>query len=174
VVSRVAWARVVVRGSGGLKSEAGTRAAGGPLEPSGSPPVNRDEVTGEIGPGLLVLVGVGRDDGPAEAAWLADKVAGLRVFEDEAGVPNRSLSEAGGGALVVSQFTLYGDARRGRRPSYVAAARPEEAAPLVEAVADALAATGLTVARGRFRAFMRVESAGDGPFTILLDSAKGF
>jgi D-tyrosyl-tRNA(Tyr) deacylase len=150
VVSRVAWARVVVREN------------------------DRDEVTGEIGPGLLLLVGVGRDDGPAEAAWLAEKVAGLRVFEDEAGVPNRSLSEVAGGALVVSQFTLYGDARRGRRPSYIAAARPQDAAPLVEAVAGALAAGGLTVAQGRFRADMRVESAGDGPFTILLDSAKGF
>jgi D-tyrosyl-tRNA(Tyr) deacylase len=150
VVSRVAWARVVVREN------------------------DRDEVTGEIGRGLLLLVGVGRDDGPAEAAWLAEKVAGLRVFEDEAGVPNRSLSEVAGGALVVSQFTLYGDARRGRRPSYIAAARPQDAAPLVEAVAGALAAGGLTVAQGRFRADMRVESAGDGPFTILLDSAKGF
>jgi D-tyrosyl-tRNA(Tyr) deacylase len=146
VASRVAWARVVVD----------------------------TEVTGEIGPGLLLLVGVGRDDGPEEAAWLAEKVAGLRVFDDEAGVPNRSLAEVGGGTLVVSQFTLYGDARRGRRPSYIAAARPEQAAPLVDAVADALAATGLTVARGRFGAIMRVESAGDGPFTILLDSAKGF
>ena len=150
MVSRVAWARVVVREN------------------------DRDEVTGEIGRGLLLLVGVGRDDGPAEAAWLAEKVAGLRVFEDEAGVPNRSLSEVAGGALVVSQFTLYGDARRGRRPSYIAAARPQDAAPLVEAVAGALAAGGLTVAQGRFRADMRVESAGDGPFTILLDSAKGF
>jgi D-tyrosyl-tRNA(Tyr) deacylase len=146
VVSRVAWARVVVD----------------------------KEVTGEIGPGLLLLVGVGRDDGPAEAAWLAEKVAGLRVFDDQAGVPNRSLAEVGGGALVVSQFTLYGDARKGRRPSYVAAARPEAAAPLVEAVADALAATGVTVAQGRFGAHMRVESAGDGPVTILLDSARGF
>jgi D-aminoacyl-tRNA deacylase len=146
VASRVAWARVVVG----------------------------DEVTGEIGLGLLVLVGVGRDDGPAEAAWLADKLAGLRVFEDEAGVPNLDLAEAGGGALVVSQFTLYGDARRGRRPSYLAAARPKEAAVLVDAVADALAARGLTVGRGRFGATMRVESAGDGPFTILLDSAKTF
>jgi D-tyrosyl-tRNA(Tyr) deacylase len=146
VVSRVAWARVVVG----------------------------QEITGEIGPGLLVLVGVGRDDGEAEAAWLADKVAGLRVFEDEQGVPNRNLAEAGGGVLVVSQFTLYGDARRGRRPSYIAAARPEQAAPLVDEVADALAADGLTVARGRFGAVMRVESGGDGPFTILLDSAKGF
>jgi D-tyrosyl-tRNA(Tyr) deacylase len=146
VASRVAWARVLVD----------------------------NQITGEIGPGLLLLVGVGRDDGAAEAAWLAEKVATLRVFDDDAGVPNRSLAEVGGGALEVSQFTLYGDARRGRRPSYVAAARPEAAAPLVEAVADALAATGLTVARGRFGAYMRVEAAGDGPFTILLDSARGF
>ena len=146
MASRVAWARVLVD----------------------------NQITGEIGPGLLLLVGVGRDDGAAEAAWLAEKVATLRVFDDDAGVPNRSLAEVGGGALEVSQFTLYGDARRGRRPSYVAAARPEAAAPLVEAVADALAATGLTVARGRFGAYMRVEAAGDGPFTILLDSARGF
>jgi D-aminoacyl-tRNA deacylase len=162
VVSRVAWARVVVRGSGGLK------------ERSGSPPVDDFEVTGEIGPGILALVGVGRDDGPAEAAWLADKLAGLRIFEDDHGVPNRDVGEAGGGVLVVSQFTLYGDARRGRSPSYLAAARPEEAAKLVEAVGDALAARGLTVGRGRFGAVMRVESAGDGPFTILLDSDRNF
>jgi D-tyrosyl-tRNA(Tyr) deacylase len=162
VVSRVAWARVVVGGSGGLK------------ERSGSPPVNDFQVTGEIGPGLLVLVGVGREDGPDQAAWLADKLAGLRVFEDDAGVPNRDVVEAGGGVLVVSQFTLYGDARRGRRPSYLAAARPEDAAKLVEAVGDALAARGLAVGRGRFGAVMRVESAGDGPFTILLDSDRTF
>jgi len=146
VVSRVAWARVVVGG----------------------------EVTGEIGPGLLVLVGVGHDDGPAEAGWLAGKVAALRVFDDGAGQMNRSLAEAGGGALLVSQFTLYGDARKGRRPSYVAAARPEQAAPLVDAVAAALAASGVPVAQGRFGAHMQVESAGDGPVTILLDSARRF
>jgi D-aminoacyl-tRNA deacylase len=146
VVSRVAWGRVLVDG----------------------------EVVGEIGPGLLVLVGVTHDDGPAEAAWLADKVAGLRVFDDEAGKMNRSLSEVGGGALVVSQFTLYGDARRGRRPSYVDAARSEQAAPLVDAVAERLAATGVKVAAGRFGAHMTVESAGDGPVTILLDSARQF
>ncbi len=146
MVSRVAWARVVVGG----------------------------EVAGEIGPGLLVLVGVAEGDGGAEAGWLADKVATLRVFDDEAGRMNRSLADAGGGALVVSQFTLYGDARRGRRPSYLAAARPERAAPLVDAVAAALAAAGVPVAQGRFGAHMRVESAGDGPVTVLLDSEKGF
>jgi D-aminoacyl-tRNA deacylase len=146
VVSRVRWARVLVDG----------------------------EVVGEIGPGLLVLVGVTYSDGPAEAAWLADKIAGLRVFDDDEGRMNRSLAEAGGGALVVSQFTLYGDARRGRRPSYVDAARPEQAAPLVDAVAEGLAAAGVKVAAGRFRAHMTVESSGDGPVTILLDSARLF
>jgi D-tyrosyl-tRNA(Tyr) deacylase len=144
VVSRVVWARVVADG----------------------------ELTGEIGPGLLVLVGVTHGDGEADAAWLAAKVAGLRVFDDDQGKMNRSLREVGGGALVVSQFTLYGDARKGRRPSYVAAAPPELAAPLVEAVAKALAGEGIPVATGRFGAEMRVESAGDGPVTILLDSAK--
>jgi D-tyrosyl-tRNA(Tyr) deacylase len=132
------------------------------------------ELTGEIGPGLLVLVGVTHTDAADDAAWLATKVAGLRVFGDDQGVMNRSLAETGGGALVVSQFTLYGDARRGRRPSYLAAAPPELAAPLVEAVAKALAGEGVPVATGRFGADMLVESAGDGPVTILLDSARGF
>lgn len=132
------------------------------------------EVTGEIGPGLLVLVGVTHDDTEAEADWLAAKVAALRVFADDQGKMNRSLTDTGGGALVVSQFTLYGDARKGRRPSYVAAAPPERAAPLVEAVASSLAGAGVPVATGRFGADMRVESSGDGPVTILLDSARGF
>jgi D-aminoacyl-tRNA deacylase len=143
VISRVAWARVVADG----------------------------ELTGEIGPGLLVLVGVTHDDTEADAAWLAAKVAALRVFGDDQGKMNRSLVEVGGGALVVSQFTLYGDARKGRRPSFVAAAPPDQAAPLVEAVAKALAGEGITVATGRFGAAMLVESAGDGPVTILLDTA---
>jgi D-aminoacyl-tRNA deacylase len=146
VVSRVAWARVVADG----------------------------QLTGEIGPGLLVLVGVTHADTEADAAWLAAKVAGLRVFDDDRGVMNRSVAETGGGALVVSQFTLYGDARKGRRPSYLAAAPPERAAPLVEAVAKALAGAGVPVASGRFGAEMLVESAGDGPVTILLDSARAF
>jgi D-aminoacyl-tRNA deacylase len=146
VVSRVAWARVVADG----------------------------ELTGEIGPGLLVLVGVTSGDTEAEAGWLAAKLAGLRVFDDGRGKMNRSVTEAGGSALVVSQFTLYGDARKGRRPSYVAAAPPEVAAPLVEAVAKALAGAGVPVATGRFGAHMLVESAGDGPVTILLDSAREF
>jgi D-tyrosyl-tRNA(Tyr) deacylase len=146
VISRVAWARVVADG----------------------------EVTGEIGPGLLVLVGVASGDTEAEAGWLAAKLAGLRVFDDGQGKMNRSVTEVGGAALVVSQFTLYGDARRGRRPSYVAAAPPEVAAPLVEAVAKDLAGAGVPVATGRFGAHMLVESAGDGPVTILLDSTRAF
>ena len=146
VVSRVAWARVVADG----------------------------ELTGEIGPGLLVLVGVAHADSEADADWLAAKVASLRVFNDDQGKMNRSVTEVGGAALVVSQFTLYGDARKGRRPSYLAAAPPERAAPLVEAVAKSLAGAGVPVASGRFGADMRVESSGDGPVTILLDSTRGF
>ena len=145
VASRVAWARVVADG----------------------------ELTGEIGPGLLVLVGVTHGDTEADAAWLAAKLAALRIFDDGQGRMNRSLAEVGGGALVVSQFTLYGDARKGRRPSYVAAAPPPVAAPLVEAVAKTLAGSGIPVATGRFGAHMLVSSAGDGPVTILLDSARG-
>ena len=131
------------------------------------------ELTGEIGPGLLVLVGIAHADTEADAGWLAAKVAALRVFDDDQGKMNRSVTEVGGAALVVSQFTLYGDARKGRRPSYVAAAAPERAAPLVEAVAKSLAGAGVPVASGRFGADMRVESSGDGPVTILLDSARG-
>ncbi|HEX8135868.1 MAG TPA: D-aminoacyl-tRNA deacylase [Actinomycetes bacterium] len=127
-----------------------------------------------MGPGLLVLVGVTHADGEADAAWLAAKLSALRVFDDDQGRMNRSLLEVGGAALVVSQFTLYGDARKGRRPAYVEAAPPAQAAPLVEAVAKGLEAEGVPVARGRFGAAMRVESAGDGPVTILLDSAKSF
>jgi D-aminoacyl-tRNA deacylase len=127
------------------------------------------EVVGEIGPGLLVLVGVAHDDGQAEADWIAGKLAGLRVFDDDAGRMNRAVTDTGGGVLVVSQFTLYGDARAGRRPSYVAAARPEQAEPLVDAVVKGLEARGVPVATGRFGAEMLVESAGDGPVTILLE-----
>jgi D-tyrosyl-tRNA(Tyr) deacylase len=127
------------------------------------------EVVGEIGPGLLVLVGVTHDDGQAEADWIAGKLAGLRVFDDDAGRMNRAVTDTGGGVLVVSQFTLYGDARAGRRPSYVAAARPEQAEPLVDAVVKGLEARGIPVATGRFGAEMLVESAGDGPVTILLE-----
>ena len=128
------------------------------------------EVVGKIGPGLAVLVGVTHDDTGAEADWLARKIVNLRVFDDDEGRPNRSVLEAGGEILVVSQFTLFGDPSAGRRPSYIDAARPEQAEPLVAEVAARLAAAGVQVATGRFRAHMLVEQTGDGPFTIRLDS----
>jgi len=128
------------------------------------------EVTGEIGPGLCVLVGVTHDDDEARARKLAVKVAHLRVFADGAGVMNRSLLDTGGAALVVSQFTLYGDTRRGRRPGWSAAAPPELAEPLVDAFATALRDLGVTVATGRFRAEMHVALVNDGPVTLLLET----
>lgn len=128
-------------------------------------------VVGEIGPGLLVLLAVAPTDTEKELAWLAEKVAGLRIFEDEAGKMNRSVLDTEGGALVISQFTLYGDCRRGRRPSFVGAARPELAEPLYEAFADRLLALGLsTVGRGRFGADMAVSLTNDGPVTLIVDS----
>jgi D-tyrosyl-tRNA(Tyr) deacylase len=133
-----------------------------------------DEVLGEIGPGLVVLVGVSVRDREADAAWLAGKVRGLRVFPDDEANMDRSVEEAGGAVLVVSQFTLHGDARRGRRPSFIDSARPEQAEPLVAAVAQSLRDAGLTVAEGRFGAMMDVELVNDGPVTILLDSEKTF
>lgn len=133
------------------------------------------EVLGAIGPGLLVYVGVAEGDGPAEAAWLARKIADLRLFPADvaegARSMERSLAETGGAALLVSQFTLLADTRRGRRPSFTAAAAPEVAAPLVEAIAGALRVRGIVVASGRFGAHMRVECENDGPVTIVLDSA---
>jgi D-tyrosyl-tRNA(Tyr) deacylase len=123
---------------------------------------------GEIGAGLCVLVGVTHDDDSARAAKLAAKVAHLRVFDDDAGAMNRSLLDTGGAALVVSQFTLYGDTGRGRRPSWVAAARPEQAEPLIEAFGRELQALGVRVATGRFRADMQVELVNDGPVTLLV------
>ena len=127
------------------------------------------EVVGSIGPGLCVLVGVTHDDGTDQARALAAKVWHLRVIDDEAGVMNRSVADAGGEVLVVSQFTLYGDTSRGRRPSWIAAARPEQAEPLVERVAAELTDLGATVATGRFRAEMLVELTNDGPVTLVLD-----
>ena len=127
------------------------------------------EIVGEIGAGLCVLVGVTHDDAPPTATKLAAKVAHLRVFDDESGAMNRSLLDTGGSALVVSQFTLYGDTARGRRPSWVAAARPEHAEPLVDAFAAALAAQGVPVATGRFRADMQVALVNDGPVTLLVE-----
>jgi len=127
------------------------------------------EVVGTIGPGLLALVGVTHDDTPAEAAKLAGKIANLRVLDDEDGVMNRSVLDAGGEVLVVSQFTLYGDTSRGRRPSWIAAARPEQAEPLVDAVVDELRRLELPVATGRFRTDMQVALVNDGPVTILVE-----
>jgi D-aminoacyl-tRNA deacylase len=127
------------------------------------------EVVGSIGAGLCVLVGVTHDDGEAEARKLAEKVANLRVFADDDGVMNRSLLDSGGRALVVSQFTLYGDTSRGRRPSWIDAARPEHAEPLVDAFAAHLRASGVGVATGRFRTDMQVALVNDGPVTLLLE-----
>ena len=132
------------------------------------------QVVGEIGSGLLVLVGVAQGDGEAAADYLAGKVAGLRIFEDGEGKMNRSVSEAGGAVLAVSQFTLYGDVRRGKRPSFDAAARPEEARRLYERFVARLRAAGLRCETGRFQEMMDVELVNDGPVTILLDSEKIF
>lgn len=145
LVQRVAWARVRVG----------------------------DEVVGEVGPGLCAFVGVTHGDDEAMARSLAGKIWHLRVLDDAEGVMNRSLAERGGEVLVVSQFTLYGDTRRGRRPSWVAAARPEQAEPLVEAVVASLRELGATVATGRFGASMQVELANDGPVTLLLEVGAG-
>ncbi|MCU1375478.1 MAG: dtd [Actinomycetia bacterium] len=141
VVQRVTWARVRVDGV----------------------------VVGEIGPGLCALVGVTHDDDQATALRLADKLWNLRVLADEAGVMNRSLADAGGGILVVSQFTLYGDTSKGRRPSWIDAARPEQAEPLVDDVVARLRVLGAEVATGRFRTDMLVELENDGPVTLVID-----
>ena len=146
VVQRVSRARVIVDGS----------------------------VTGEIADGLVVLLGVGRDDTSAVANSMAEKIANLRIFEDDAQKMNRSLLDVKGSALVVSQFTLYGDARGQRRPSFVAAAPPEQAKNVYEEFAEALHRLGLTVATGVFGAMMSVELVNEGPVTILLDSDKTF
>jgi D-tyrosyl-tRNA(Tyr) deacylase len=129
-----------------------------------------DEVVGAIGPGLLVLLGVARTDTAAQARWLADKVVGLRLFADEEGKMNRSVAEAGGSVLVVSQFTLYGNCEKGRRPSFIEAAPPETAVPLYEAFVDAVRALGVPTATGRFGAMMDVHLCNDGPVTLIVDS----
>jgi len=129
---------------------------------------------GRIGHGLLVLLGVGQGDTEADAEYLADKALNLRIFADEAGQMNRSVIEVGGGILVVSQFTLYGDARKGRRPGYSAAAAPEEANRLYEHFVARLRPSGLAVETGVFRTMMDVALVNEGPVTLLLDSRKGF
>jgi D-aminoacyl-tRNA deacylase len=131
-------------------------------------------VAGEIGAGLVILLGVGRDDTSAVAISMAARIANLRIFEDDQGKMNRSLLDAKGSALVVSQFTLYGDARGQRRPSFIAAATPEQAKKLYEEFSEALRRLGVTVATGIFQAMMSVELVNEGPVTILLDSDKTF
>lgn len=128
------------------------------------------KIVGQSGPGLLVLLGVGQGDGEAEALLLADKTVGLRIFSDEAGRFNHSLLDVGGSMLVVSQFTLYADLQRGRRPGFSQAALPEVAAPLVEQYVAAIRAHGITVETGIFGAMMRVALVNEGPVTIMLDS----
>ena len=132
------------------------------------------EITGEIGLGLLLLLGVGAGDTHTEADYLAEKAIGLRIFEDAGGKMNLSVAEVGGAFLVVSQFTLYGDARRGKRPSFDAAAPPEQALELYEHFVEKVRAAGLRCETGRFQETMQVELVNEGPVTILLDSAKGF
>jgi len=128
------------------------------------------EVRGSTGPGLLALVGVGPQDTPDIVSVLANKVVDLRIFRDDEGRTNRSLADVGGGMLVVSQFTLYGDARKGRRPSFIGAAPPEQAAQLVASFASVVEARGIEVGRGVFGTEMEVELVNDGPMTIWLDS----
>ena len=133
-----------------------------------------DRVTGDCGPGVLVLLGIAPSDGAAEVAWLADKVANLRIFNDDDGKMNLSLLDTGGAALVVSQFTLYGDARKGRRPSFIRAAQGPEAEALYEDVVAAFRGLEIETATGEFGAMMDVELVNAGPVTILLDSEKTF
>ncbi len=128
------------------------------------------QVFGEIGRGLLVLLGVAPTDTPAQAQWLADKVVGLRIFADAEDKMNLAVADVGGSVLIVSQFTLYGDCAKGRRPSFIGAALPDVAIPLYEVFIDAVKAQGVPVATGRFGAMMRVELVNDGPVTLILDS----
>lgn len=134
----------------------------------------RDEIVGRIGGGLLVLLGVASGDDEAAAEYLTEKTLGLRVFEDEAGKMNLSVADSGGAVLVVSQFTLYGDVRKGKRPSFDRAAKPDEANRLYEYFVQRIRAAGIRCETGRFQAMMDVELVNDGPVTILLDSEKQF
>ena len=131
-------------------------------------------ITGQIGRGFLVLLGIAGDDTEQDVVWIAEKIAGLRVFEDSEGRMNLGLAEVAGAVLLVSQFTLYGDCRKGRRPSFVAAARPEVAIPLYESVIAELRGHGLPVETGKFQAHMDVRLLNDGPVTLLLDSRRQF
>lgn len=141
---------------------------------SGAKVTVNGQISGQIGPGLLVLLGVGQNDVEADAGYLAEKIAGLRIFEDAQGKMNRAVGESGGAVLAVSQFTLYGDVRRGKRPSFDAAARPEQARRLYEHFVEKVRAAGLRCETGRFQEMMQVELVNEGPVTILLDSEKSF
>ena len=132
------------------------------------------ETVGAVGPGLMVLIGVSTEDTDADLKYMTEKVPNLRIFDDENGVMNRSVLDAGGGILAVSQFTLYGDARGGRRPSYIRAAKPEEANAMYERLVEAWRGKGIHVETGIFRTDMKVSLVNDGPVTILLDSEKVF
>jgi len=129
-----------------------------------------DKIVGQIGPGVTILLGVAEHDGPEQALWLANKVANLRIFADDDGLMNLSMQQLGLSALVISQFTLYGDCRKGRRPSFVGSAPPSLAEPLYETFADLLATHGIPVERGIFGADMKVELLNDGPVTLWLES----
>jgi D-tyrosyl-tRNA(Tyr) deacylase len=132
------------------------------------------EIVGRIGRGFLVLLGVAQDDGQTDVVYTAQKLIGLRVFEDDDGKMNRALQEVGGAMLIVSQFTLYGDCRKGRRPSFIEAAPPDKADSLYRQVVAEVRGQGIAVETGRFQAQMQVELVNDGPVTLLIDSRKGF
>jgi D-tyrosyl-tRNA(Tyr) deacylase len=136
--------------------------------------VVEERVVGEIGQGLLVLLGISKEDAEGDADYVAEKIAGLRIFEDQDGKMNRSVADVGGAVLAVSQFTLYGDARRGKRPSFDAAARPERARELYEYFVAQIRRSGLRCETGEFQAMMSVSLVNHGPVTILLDSSKLF
>jgi D-aminoacyl-tRNA deacylase len=133
-----------------------------------------EELIGAIGPGVVVLLGIHTNDSEKDVRWMADKVVNLRIFEDDQRLMNRSLLDVNGEMLIISQFTLYGDCRKGRRPGYSAAARPETAEPLYECFIHTIQQRGLTPATGRFQAMMQLELVNDGPVTLLLDSAGNF
>jgi D-tyrosyl-tRNA(Tyr) deacylase len=158
---------------GGLRGE-GSRMRAVVQRVSRAKVTVNEQISGEIGLGLLVLLGVGQEDTEADATYLSEKIAGLRIFEDEHGKMNRSVQDVGGSVLAVSQFTLYGDVRRGKRPSFDAAAPPDHARRLYEFFVERIRAAGVRCETGRFQEMMQVELVNEGPVTILLDSGKVF